>query len=62
MNDPLAQVEQELSVVVLPVVKPSAALHVVRENDLQAVWSLVAEYVPVPHAVQVASADAEPAA
>ena len=145
MNEPLAQVEHELSVVVLPAVKPSPELHVASENErhapvlspalnvdpemqlvhvesaealptpypfpvthfeyvqalhtppvshdpvahapaqaaslfavpavngapvghvgvewaAHAVWSFVAEYVPVPHGVQVASADAEPAA
>ena len=50
------------SLLAVPAVNGAPAGHVGVEWALHAVWSFVAEYVPVPHAVQVASADDEPAA
>jgi hypothetical protein len=50
------------SLLAVPAVNGAPAGHVGVEWALHAVWSLVAEYVPEPHAVQVASADDEPAA
>jgi len=50
------------SLFAVPAVNGAPAGHVGVEWAAHAVWSFVAEYVPVPHGVQVASADDEPAA
>ena len=61
LNDPLAHVEHELSVVVLPGVKPSEALHVVSENGRHApVLSPALNVDPDLQLVQVESAEALP--
>ena len=50
------------SLFAVPAVNGAPAGHVGVEWAAHAVWSFVAEYVPVLHGVQVASADDEPAA
>ena len=61
LNEPLAQDEHELSVVVLPAVKPSAVLHVVSEYERHApVLSLALNVDPEMQLVHVESAEALP--
>ena len=62
LKEPLAQVEQELSVVVLPAVNPSVALHVVSENERHApVLSPALNVSPETQLEHVESAEALPA-
>ena len=61
LNDPLAQDEHELSIVVLPAVKPSPALHVVSEYERHApVLSPALNVDPEMQLVHVESAEALP--